>query len=310
VFKQHAFSAVAVMKMSSKHLIHSAFAFLLVCGTVASAPAQAGLFGESDEEKAARIREQNQDAAIQDLTQRIHDLEETLRQSTGHVEALSHQVQQLNEKLDRQRRDLEYRLCQLSAQQLGAGEGDGTSLPCGGNSSQPASVTPSSNAGAPANGGPRLAPPPGLLGTLPAKQGASTPSPPSGGSSDAKAEFDAALDLAAKARYDEARAAFRSFADSNPSDELAPQAIYWVGDIAFLQKDYAGAAHAFAEGIKKYPASSRGPDSMLKLGQSLIAMGQNKEGCLTLGALPSKYPSAPKTVAAKAAIERKASCHQ
>ena len=90
---------------------------------------------------------------------------------------------------------------------------------------------------------------------------------------------------------------------------MAPQAVYWVGNIAFLQKDYAGAAHSFAEELKKYPTSSRAPDSMLKLGQSLIALGQIKEGCLALGALSGKYPNASKTVTAQAANERKTSCH-
>src|ERR1051326_4713261 len=41
----------------------------------------AALFGESDEEKAARQQhEDNQDLATQALSQRVHDLEETLRQ--------------------------------------------------------------------------------------------------------------------------------------------------------------------------------------------------------------------------------------
>ena len=61
-------------------------------------------------------------------------------------------------------------------------------------------------------------------------------------------------------------------------------------NIAYVQKDYPGAARAFAEEIKKYPSSPRAPESMLKLGQSLIAMNQKKEGCTTLGALTSKYP--------------------
>jgi TolA-binding protein len=75
-----------------------------------------------------------------------------------------------------------------------------------------------------------------------------------------------------------------------------------------VQKDYAGAAHTFIEQMKKYPASSRGPDSMLKLGQSLIAMGQTKEGCQALAALPTRYPNASKQIANQAASERKASC--
>ncbi len=274
------------------------------------APAQAGIFGESDEEKAARVHEQNQDAAIADLKQRVHDLEESLRQSTGQNEALSHQVQQLNDKIERQKKDFEYRLCAVSAQQLGAGQGqgdgsDGSAIPCPGGTP----MTQTYNAPPPAAqnsaAAPRLAPPPGVLGTLPAGKtanAASTANPQSHG------QFDSALNLLAKAQYDEARAQFRAYADANPDDELAPQAIYWVGDIDFVQKDYAGAAHAFAEQIKRYPASTRSPDSMLKLGRSLIAMGQTKEGCMTLGALNAKYPTASKAIAAQAASERKASC--
>ena len=114
------------------------------------------------------------------------------------------------------------------------------------------------------------------------------------------------MNLLAKAQYDQARAAFRTFADNHPKDDLAPQALYWVGDIDYVQKDYPNAARALLEGLKKYPASPRAPDSMLKLGQSLIAMDQKKEGCSALGAIPSKYPAASKPVAAQAESARKA----
>ncbi len=302
--------------MGNKHFLTIALALALL----AAVPAQAGLFGESDEEIAARAHEQSQDAAIADLKQRVHDLEESLAQSTGQNEALSHRVQELDTKIERQKKDFEYRLCSLSAQQLGAGQaqGDESAIPCPGSapasSSYNAPPPPAANqtyyvdsAGA-RSGQTHLAPPPGVLGTLPAGGRVASLGPVPADNSQTRAQFNSALDLLAKARYDDARAAFRSFADANPDDPLTPQAVYWVGDIAFVQKDYPNAAHAFAEQIKKYPTNSRGPDSMLKLGQSLIAMGQTKEGCMTLGALPSRYPNASKTVASQAASERKASC--
>jgi tol-pal system protein YbgF len=293
-----------------KHLLYAAMTAIVLATT----PAQAGLFGDSDEEKAARVREDNQDAALADLKQRVRDLEDSLARSTGQNETLSHRIQELEVKIDRQRKDFEYRLCALSAQQLGAsqGQGDESAVPCPG--SAPASTTynappPPANYGSSssASGQIHLAPPPGVLGTLPAGKAASLGG--SDSSPQSRAQFDAALDLLAKARYDDARSAFRGFADANPDDPLTAQAIYWVGDIAFVQKDYPNAAHAFAEEIKKFPASPRGADSMLKLGQSLIAMGQTKEGCMALGALSSKYPSATKSIATQAASERKASCH-
>ena len=291
-----------------KQVIVGMFAGLLLV-----APAHAGLFGESDEEKAARLHEKDQDAAIADLTQRIHDLEDSLRQSTGQNEQLAHQIQQLNDKIARQQKDFEYRLCTVVGQQMGAGqdEGDGqqSAINCGGGGGNGGGVSTSFNAPAlrpqqqlPPQAG--LAPPPGNLGTLSANSKTASLGPQGG-----HGQFDTALDLLAKGRYDDARARFRAFADANPDDEMAPEAIYWVGDIGFVQKDYANAAHAFAEQMKKYPTSTRSPASMLKLGQSLIAMGQTKEGCMTLGALPGKYPNATKQIAGQAASERKASCH-
>jgi len=301
--------------MSNRHLIRGCMAAFLALSALSIAPAHAGLFGESDEEKAARQHEKDQDASIADLTQRVHDLEQSLSRATGDNESLAHQVQVLNDKLERQKRDFEYRLCTVAGQQLGAGQGDdqgGGALPCAGGSGGGASMTynapvppPPANAAAQSNVV-RLSPPPGVLGTLAAGSGGAAPAPM--GNPVTKGQFNAALDLLAKARYDDARAAFRSFADSNPGDELTPQAVYWIGDIAYVQKDYAGAAHTFVEQLKKYPTSTRAPDSMLKLGQSLVALGQTKEGCLTLGAIASKYPAASKSILAQATAARKTSC--
>ena len=155
-----------------------------------------------------------------------------------------------------------------------------------------------------------------MLGTLPSgsplpQAGALQDGPPvQTASIDTRPQFDAALNLLAKAQYDEARAAFRAFADTHPKDDLTPQAVYWVGDIAYVQKDYQTAAHTFAEEIKRFGSSPRAPESMLRLGQSLIAMNQKKEGCTFLAALPKTYPAASKTIEAQALGARKAAdCH-
>ncbi len=277
-----------------------------------SAPLQpvrvAGLFGESDDEKAARLkaeqRENDQDAGIAELRQRIGDLERALQQSTGQNEQLTHDLRELSARLEQQRKDFDYKLCTLSAQQLGAGASGqpGTTLPCdttGGTTtaapqeSAPATAPPSpmQSSGPPSGGG--------TLGTLPATAAAPDAT---------KSQYDEALNLLARARYDEARAAFRNFADTNPKDPLAPQAIYWVGNIAYVQKDYAAAAQAFTEQLKKYPSSPQGAESMLKLGLSLIQLGEKKEGCLTLGAIKAKYKQAPATILTQASQARANFC--
>jgi tol-pal system protein YbgF len=263
----------------------------------------ADLFGESDKDKQARLqREQAQDSGIANLNERVSDLENTLRQLTGQMEQLDHRVSEFDAKIARMQKDFDYKLCTLSAQQLAAGgTDDQNALPCNGTPVQ------SNLGGAPVH----LAPPPGVLGTLPP----GTPLPQATGSQqgpamqtasiDTRPQFDAALNLLAKAQYDEARAAFRAFADAHPKDDLTQQAVYWVGDIAYVEKDYPGAARAFAEELKRFSSSPRAPESMLRLGQSLLAMNQKKEGCTALAALPKSYPTASKTIEAQAVAARK-----
>jgi tol-pal system protein YbgF len=298
------------------HLLGAGALFAVLTVQAAAAPPAdhsasyvrvASLFGESDEEKAARLQhEADQDAQIRALNAKLQDLEATLRTLTGQNEELSHRVGDLDAKIERQRKDFEYRLCALAAQQLGAqpGQGDPNAVPCPGSpvaAVAPPAATASAQDAAPSAG---MAPPPGVLGTLPASQAAAPP--PADDAS--RAEFAAAMNLLAKASYDEARAAFRAFADAHPASDLAPQAVYWAGDIAYVQKDYDGATRQFAEVIKKYSTSSRAPDSMLKLGQSLLASGDKKGGCTALAALPTKYPKADKAVLAQGADLRKSAC--
>ena len=313
-----------------------ALSLMLSGAAITALPAHAQLFGESDEEKAARqAHEDGQDTQIKQMGDRIQQLEDKTRNLTdslstltGANEELAHQIQELRQKIDAQQKDFAYRLCMLSAQQLGAGDqglncgGTGGAMPpppaqgsanmapgaplppIGGD--QGAAALPS---GPPDSGEPQqLGKPPGTLGTLPTTAAPVGPSstPPSRGG---QASYDRAMNLLAKAQYAEASAAFRSYADANPDDhDLSSQAIYWIGDIAYVQHDYPGATRAFAEQIKKYPDSGRSPDSMLKLGQSLLAEGQTSTGCLTLAALKTKYPKAPPATLAAAAGAHKAAC--
>jgi|GEM_PF-872088 len=324
-------------------LLVSAFALALF-----SVPASAQLFGPSDEEKA---REASQDQQLGDLTSqarqqadRIRDLEDKIRgltsslsQSTGTNEELQHQIQVQNDKIDRMQKDFAYRLCTLSAQQLGAGDsmncaaaGTGTSVapqPYSQSGLRPGDPLPPIDAtgnNGPNQGGFTSAPPPassdrgrppGNLGTLPMNSGpmnsgaSGAPAQLNGSYAGNTSQYDSAMNLMAKAQYSEASAAFRAYADANPDDtDLSPQAIYWVANMSFIHQDYAPAARTFAEVIKKYPKSQRAPDAMLKLAQSFMAMGQKTEGCTTLGLIKSKYPNASPATLSQAANLRKTAC--
>jgi tol-pal system protein YbgF len=276
----------------------------------------AQLFGESDEEKAARLQhEQAQDSSLATLNQRANELDDTLRRLTGQIEELDHRISEQNERIARMKKDFDYKICSMVAQQFGATteQGEESSLPCAGQGQQQSTAVPQPSGqgnGQGPNGSIHLAPPPGVLGTLPRNDMGNLPQPSTTApnqmaSLDARPQFETALNLLAKAQYDEASAAFRNFADTYPNDDLAAQAVYWVGDIAYVQRDYTGAARAFAEELKKYPTGTRAPESMLKLGQSLLALNQKKEGCRALGTLPIQFPSASKSVTDQALAARK-----
>jgi len=314
---------------------------LMLSGAVIAAPAaHAQLFGESDEVKAARqAHEDAQDNQISQLSGRVQQLEDRVRgltqslsTATGTNEELAHQIQDLRQKIDAQQKDFAYRLCMVSAQQLGA-DGNEQGLNCGAVGASSASGAPVSGGGfvpgaplpplggdqgfnppAPSGGSQQFGRPPGNLGTLPmnsgpANNGAMNAPPRAAAPAGGTAQYDRAMNLLAKAQYIEASAAFRAYADANPDDtDLSAQAIYWIGNIAYVQKNYPDATRAFAEQLKKYPDSIRSPDSMLKLGQALIAQGQTSSGCTTLAALKTKYPKAAPATLSAAAGARKAAC--
>jgi tol-pal system protein YbgF len=322
--------------------------FFLCATLLAATPAWAQLFGPSDEQIAhgkaqddqiranrdtiQQLTQQSQasqqgiqqlQGQIRDLNDRVRNLTDSLARATGANEELQHQLTQTNSRLAQQERDFAYRLCVLSAQQLGA---DPNGLNCAATGTQapaarPAPFTTSPQASAsgsslppimpnsivpPAGGNPNQGRAPGVLGTLsgPAAQ----PAPAVSGDS---RQFDSAMNLLGRAQYAEASAAFRSYADSHPEDsDLSPQALYWVGNIAYMRQDYANAARAFAEQIKKYPKSPRGADSMLRMGQALVAQGQTSNGCTAFRTITQKqYPNAsPSTIDAALAARKANNC--
>jgi tol-pal system protein YbgF len=286
--------------------------------------ASAQIFGPSDEEKAREAAQdqgikdlqntsQQQDARIRSLEDKVQGLTQSLSQATGTNEELGHQIQLQNDKINRMQKDFAYRLCQLSAQQLGAGDAmncaAGAVSPSGGVPSQPQASLAPGQALPPINATGKRGRPPGVLGTLPMGSG---PAPIGGGAvppPSNSAQYDQAMNLMRRAQYDEAAAAFRSYAEANPDDtQLAPQALYWVANISFIRQDYATAARTFAEVIKKYPKSQPASEAMLKLAQSFMAMGQKSEGCTTLGLIKSKYPDASPQTLTQAANLRKTAC--
>jgi len=108
-----------------------------------------------------------------------------------------------------------------------------------------------------------------------------------------RARYRFAYSLLRQADYDKAATAFEEFLGAHPSDNLAVNARYWLGETHYVRGDYRTAANEFLTGFQKNPKGSKAPDSLLKLGMSLIRLEQNKEACATFDKLSADFPELP-----------------
>jgi len=95
-------------------------------------------------------------------------------------------------------------------------------------------------------------------------------------------------------QFGNAEAGFRTFLAKYPSDALAGDAYYWLGETYFAQGQYKEAAQNFLQGYRTYPSSKKAPDSLLKLGMSLAKLGQKPKACGAYAEVTRKYATAAK----------------
>ena len=122
---------------------------------------------------------------------------------------------------------------------------------------------------------------------------------------DAQTQYDFAFDLLKQYQVDAAADARGEFLNNQPTDPLAANAQFWLGETHFVNGDYREAAVAFATGYEKFPQAEKGSENLLKLGMSLGRLGQKQEACLTLIRLGEEYPDAPGSVKQQALAEQR-----
>ncbi len=105
--------------------------------------------------------------------------------------------------------------------------------------------------------------------------------------------------------YNTAERAFREFVNTNPDHNLAGNAQYWYAETFRIRQLYTDAASAYLEGYQKYPKSDKAPINLLKLGVSLVQIGEKDQGCLMITGVKEQYPKANQSVLQKAKYEEK-----
>lgn len=250
-------------------------------------------------------------AAIADLRVRLTQIEEVMRALNGKLDDVSFRLTKFSERFEQVSADSEFRFQQLELAATGGGA----------NTQQNTSSEPQ------------------VLGTMPVSKpeavelltkadtitliGETTPenqpitppgnrsasSTPSDETGTPKEIYDMALKQLQMGAYQEAQAALQNFLDLYPRDRLAGNAQYWLGETFYVQRDYKNATAAFLAGYTNYGDSIKAPDSLLKLGMTLVVMGEKKTGCDAFAELSARFPDAPQAIIRRAEIEsQRAEC--
>jgi len=120
-----------------------------------------------------------------------------------------------------------------------------------------------------------------------------------------KKQYEFATSFLKVGDYGTAEKAFREFVLTHPNDELAGSAQYWYAETFRIRQLYTDAASAYLEGYQKYPKGKKAPINLLKLGVSMVQIGEKDQGCKMINGVELQYPKANQSVLQKAKYESK-----
>ena len=120
-----------------------------------------------------------------------------------------------------------------------------------------------------------------------------------------KEQYEFATNLLKVGDYNTAERALKEFVLTNPEHDLAGSAQYWYAETFRIRQLYTDAASAYLEGYQKYPKSEKAPINLLKLGVSLVQIGEKDQGCLMITGVQKQYPDANQSVLQKSKYEEK-----
>ena len=118
-------------------------------------------------------------------------------------------------------------------------------------------------------------------------------------------QYEFAVSFMKVGDYETAEFALKEFINKNKDHDLAGSAQYWYGETFRIRQLYSDAATAYLDGYQNYPKSKKAPDNLLKLGITMVELGEKDQGCKMISGLKKEYPKASKSVLQKAQYEQK-----
>jgi tol-pal system protein YbgF len=103
-------------------------------------------------------------------------------------------------------------------------------------------------------------------------------------------------------RYEVAQGEFQDVLTYYPQDDLAGNAQFYLGEIAYHQKDYAAAVKDYNAVLEGFGGSPKAAAAQYHKGLALLAMGKKQEGINELRALIHRRPQTPEATQARAKL--------
>jgi tol-pal system protein YbgF len=208
--------------------------------------------------------------------------------SGARLDTMSTQVQGLSDNLE----EIKSRLGKLN-QQLVDVQNTVQSLDAKISGTAPAggSVSPSSSSPAPSGGGSGGFAPAGGAGA------SSGPAP------SADTLYSNGLRDITSGKYDLARSEFQDYLKYYGDTDLASNAQFYLGEIAYSQRNYDVAVNEYDRVLTNYPKSFKLAPAHLKKGMALIEQGQKQPGVRELREVIKRYPGTEEERRARAKLK-------
>jgi TolA-binding protein len=104
------------------------------------------------------------------------------------------------------------------------------------------------------------------------------------------------------ARYDVATSEFQDVVHYYPLDDLAGTAQFYLGEIAYQQKDYANAINAYNAVLEGFSGNAKAAAAELHKGLALIEEGKKDVGVRELRELIQRHPQTPEARVARSKL--------
>lgn len=116
--------------------------------------------------------------------------------------------------------------------------------------------------------------------------------------------YDNAFELLKQSKYQDAINQFQSLVNTWPNSQLADDAMYWMSEANYVNREFEVALNGFRTLVQNYPDSSRVPEAMLKVGYIQYDIGAYDQAAETFQDILTRFPGHQVTVSAETRLRR------